>query len=264
MTRRSSWFEVCRRMASKMNRMLSSSSRMGSQVYPQEPTPMHFTQLFYPKATAMPPPATHTNRCRRRGCGGLGCCCASICATLCSLLFTLVFILGLAALIAWLVLRPIYAPKYSFGDLQIKTFNLTPQNTLNANIVYNIMASNRNGKIDFKHNAIAVHTSYGGQVFGQASIPAFSQGHRNVTTLTSELVVNNFEFVPASLGTALATDVNRGSVALHARGSAKVRVKVGAITSFAVRVRVDCDFTVKPPTATSPGSVLNKTCVVSK
>lgn len=252
-------------MATKMSKTLSSSGRMGSRVYPNEPTPMHFTQLLFPKASVLPQPATYKPKRRRhRGCGSLGCCCSSLFGTLCSLLFTLVFLLGIAALITWLVLRPIYAPRYSLEGVQLKTFSVSAQNTLNADVVYTIRAANPNGKIEFKYEVIDLETSYGGQVFGRSAIPAFSQGHRNVATLTSQLVANNYAFVPASVGSTLAADVQRGSVALHARGSTRVRVKVGAITSFAVRVHMDCDFTVKPPTATAPGSVINKTCRVGR
>ncbi|KAG0584639.1 hypothetical protein KC19_3G224900 [Ceratodon purpureus] len=252
-------------MATKMSKTLSGSGRLGSRVYPTEPTPMHFTQLHFPKSSVLPPPATyHHSRRRHRSCGSLGCCCCSLFATLCSLLFTLVFLLGIATLITWLILRPIYAPRYSLEDVQLKTFSVSPQNALNADVVYGIRTENPNGKIEFKYGVIDMETSYMGQVFGRSAVPAFSQGHRNVTTLTSQLVVKNYEFVPASVGSALATDMQRGSVALHARGSTRVRVKVGAITSFAVRVHVNCDFTVKPPTATSPGSVINKSCRISR
>lgn len=253
-------------MASKMTKTLASNGRMGSRVYPNEPTPMHFTQLFLPKATALPPPATYERKHRhRRGCGSsLGCCCCSVAVTLCSLLLAFVFLLGVAALITWLVLRPVHAPRYSIEDLQMKTFSVTAENALDVDAVYRIRAENPNGKLGFEYGVIDMETSYDGHVFGRSAIAAFSQGHRNVTSLTSQVVVKNFAFVPASVGSALATDVRRGSVALHARGSTRVRVKIGAITSFAVRISVDCDLTVKPPTATSPGSVISKTCKLGR
>ena len=251
-----------RSMASKISKTFSSGGRMGSRVYPNEPTPLHFSQLFFLKGTAMPAPATYEPKLRHHR--GLGCCCCSILAAVCSLLLLFLFLLGIAVLIAWLVLRPIHAPKYSLERMQLKAFNVTPQNALNADVLYTIMADNPNGKIGFRYGAINIETSYDGQVFGSSVIPAFFQGHRNVTTLTSDLVVDNYAFVPASVGSSLATDMDRGSVALHVRGSTKVRVTVGSFTSFAVRVFVDCDFTVKPPTATSPGSVINKTCTLSR
>jgi hypothetical protein len=254
-------------MASKITKTLSSSGRLGSRVHPNEPTPIHFSQLFTPEASVLPAPATYApkqKQRRHRGCGGLCCCCCSLLAALFFLVLTLVFLLGIVVLITWLVLRPIHAPQYSLENVDLKTFSVTPQNALSADVVYTVRADNPNGKIGFKYGDINMETSYGGQVFGRSAILAFSQGHRNVTTLTSQLVVNNYAFVPASVGSTLATDVQRGSVALHARGSTKVRAKVGAITSFAVSVHVDCDFTVKPPTATSPGSVITKTCKLSR
>lgn len=144
----------------------------------------------------------------------------------------------------------------------MKTFNVTDQGELNADMVYTVVARNENGKLGFKYDVIDMETSYGGSVFGRSAIPAFSQGTRNVTTLSSGFVVERLAFGTA--GSALKSDVERGLVEIHASAVAKVRVKVGVVTSFAVTVRVNCDLTVKPPTAAAPGSLITKTCKLTR
>jgi len=178
---------------------------------------------------------------------------------LCSLLFTL---LDLATLITWLVLRPIHSPTFSIDRLDIKTFNVTPQGTtLNADLVYTFVVTNPNKKLGFKYEGIDVETSYGREVFGRSSVAGFSQGHRNVTTLTTGFVVENAGVRNASV---IAADSQRGNMGIHTRANAKVSVKVGAITSFPVKVHVDCDFMLKPPTATELGSLIMKTCKLTR
>jgi hypothetical protein len=153
-------------------------------------------------------------------------------------------------------------PTFSIDRLDIKTFKVTPQGTtLNADLVYTLVVTNPNKKLGFMYEGVDMETSYGGEVLGRSSVAGFSQGHRNVTTLTTGFVVENAGVRNAS---AIAADSQRGSVGIHSRANAKVRVKAGAITSFQVNVHVDCDFMVKPPTATELGSVISKTCKLTR
>ncbi|KAG0626025.1 hypothetical protein M758_2G097100 [Ceratodon purpureus] len=215
---------------------------MAGQVYPSAGSPL-------------PPPATYTKRHHRSNRGGLAGCCCCFFATLCSLLVTLILLLGIAVLVLWLVLRPIHLPKYSLDNVDVRSFSVGQGSTLNANIVYNITANNPNRKIGIKYDAINLETSYDGQVFGHSAIPAFYQGHQNITSLASELNATNFP-LRASSATALASQIQSNSVPLFVRADAKVRVKIGSQTSSAFWVRVDCDVVV----GVKPGQLISKSC----
>lgn len=246
------------------------------QYYPRDPSPLHFTHLNSPRPNAnfMASPMrsySFDKERRRRRCGGFASCfCCSILATLCSVFVTAGILLGLTTLIAWLILRPIHAPRYFVDNLEFRSLSVSaPTNeldiaTLNANVMFTITAENRNGKMGFKYDGVGIDTSYRGNVFGYSAVSSFALGHRNTTTLTSEFVVENYLFTPPRLGRDFAADVALASLALHVRASAKVRVKVGVITSFAVKVFVDCDFVVKPPNASAPSSVISKTCKLTR
>lgn len=248
------------------------------QVYPDAPVPMHFTKMFHKgnaHASLMPPPAAYSKPKPRRYnlcCGFVTGCCCAIFTILCTILFIALVILGIAALVVWLVLRPIEAPTYSLDSLQLNAFSvnttLSSSPTLDANFVYTITATNANRKIGIKYDEIAIDTSYNGVVFGHSSVPSFFQGHRNTTTFTSGFDVRNFALGSGGQSgnnklSSLTTDYQNGSVALHTHANAKLRVKIGAYTSFAVWVHVDCDVVVAT-SSSSPATVSSKTCKLSR
>lgn len=234
-----------------------------SYVYPHEPSPLHFTQLYYPKPTVfVPSPATHLKP-RRHGyvASSIRCCCCSLFAAICSLLLTACTLIGLTVFITWLVLRPITAPRYSIDTVEFRSLRvITSNNTLNADVDYTITASNPNSRLGFRYDRMEFETSYRGYVFGRSAVAAFYQGHQNVSMFTSGFVVESFTFAPERFGSELSTDWNSGNIAFHLRGSAKIRARVGVITSMAVNVLVDCDFAVKVPS----GNVTNKICTLTR
>lgn len=250
------------------------------QVYPDDPVPLHFTKMFHKgnaHASLLPPPATYSKPKPRRHslcCGFVTGCCCAIFTTLCTILCIALVMLGIAALVLWLVLRPIEAPKYSLDSLDLKTFSVnkmssSSSSTLDANFVYTVTATNPNRKIGIKYDEIAIDTSYNGVVFGHSSVPSFYQGHRNTTTFTSEFDVRNVALGSGGQSgsnnnlSSLTTDYQKGSVALHTHANAKLRVKIGAYTSFAVWVHVDCDVVVAT-SSSSPATVTSKTCKLSR
>lgn len=233
-----------------------------TRVYSSAPKPFHFTKLQEPHMSPMPSPATYSKPKRKRGGAAFTACCCCCFTTLCSLLITMILVLGVATLIVWLVLRPIYAPDYSLVDAEINTLSYsTTSNSLDANFLYTINATNRNAKIGFKYDVINLDTSYSGADFGQSSIPGFYNGHRNTTTISSSFNVTGFALTP-TLGTSFLNDVKNSSIPLQLRVSVKARIKVGLLTTFPFWVHANCDGRVSPPTATGSGKLLSKSCSI--
>ncbi|XP_024361846.2 NDR1/HIN1-like protein 10 [Physcomitrium patens] len=216
---------------------------------------------------AWPPPSTSPNAKSSRS---WGCCCTTI-VTLCSVLLLLIFLISVAALIFWLIVRPIHAPSYSLKDFNLNSFSITPQYSfgvtprvlLNANFKYTLIANNRNKKIGFKYGDISIETSYAGDVFGRSGIPGFYQGHRNITTLTEDLQVKNYA-LSLSLASALQADVRSGSIPLQSFATTKVGVKIGGLVSFPVKVHLHCEIRVSLPTNSGPGSAIDKRCKLTR
>lgn len=146
-------------------------------------------------------------------------------------------------MVLWLVLKPIHLPKYSLDNVDFRSFSVGQNSTLNADILYTITANNPNKKIGIKYDNIDIQSSYDGQVFGRSTIPGFYQGHQNITTITSEVLVNDYALTSTS-ATTLASQIQSNSVPLHFRANAKVHVKIGSYTSPGFKVRVDCDVTM--------------------
>lgn len=246
---------------------------MAGQVHPSAPLApnmQYSDKMAGATVGPLPPPATYSKPYSRRHRGCTGCCCCLL-TTLCSILVAVVVILGITALVLWLVLRPIHAPTYSINDIQIKTFSVGSSNstannattTLSADLLYNITATNPNKHIGIKYDKINIATSYDGEVFAQNTVPSFYSGHQNVTTIVSEFNVTNFA-LSSTAGSALVTAVQSNSVPLHTRADAKVRVKIGSYTSFAVWVHVDCDVSIKPPSGSTSASVISKSCKLTR
>lgn len=235
---------------------------MAGQVHPSAPDAalLHNNKMFsHQGSPVLPPPATYAKqRGHRRHRGGLAGCCCCLLSTFCSLLFAFLFLVGLTILILWLVLKPVHLPKYSLDNVEVKQFSLA-QSTLNADFAYNFTANNPNRKIGIKYDNINLETMYSGQSLGKSVIPGFYQGHRNVTSLSSELKVVNAVLTPASTN-SLNTQIAANNVPLHVRANAKVHVRIGKYTSPGFKVRVDCDVNM----GVSPATVISKSCKLKR
>ncbi|XP_024376769.1 NDR1/HIN1-like protein 10 [Physcomitrium patens] len=165
---------------------------MGDQVHPGSPS--------------IPPPATYAKP-RHRGCRGrlAGCCCCLL-SIFCTLLFGFLVLAGITILVLWLVLKPIHLPKYSLDNVDFCSFSVGQNNNVNADILYTITANNPKKKIGIKYDNINIESEYDGQVFGHSTAPGFYQGHQNVTTITSEVLVNNYALTSTS-ATTLASQI---------------------------------------------------------
>ncbi|CAM6017558.1 unnamed protein product [Sphagnum balticum] len=129
-------------------------------------------------------------------------------------------VLGIAALVVWLILRPIRAPQYTVENIQFQSFNLsTPQQqsgVLNSDILLTIQANNPNKKIGIIYESITTTTFFNGNELGSGVIPPFYQGHQNITTVTSHLSIVNYALTQSDAD-SLKTDIanNNNSVPLE-------------------------------------------------
>ncbi|KAG0578410.1 hypothetical protein M758_4G018500 [Ceratodon purpureus] len=241
---------------SNMSRTFSNSGF--SRTYSSAPKPFHFTKLHQGNMTPLPAPATQKSSKKSRStCMAVFCCCFTGCI---SMLITAAIGLGIAALIIWLVLRPIHMPTYDVRDVRITKFDYTASK-LNAAATYTVVAYNGNGKIGIKYDNINIDTSYQGQVFDHTVINAFYHGHRENKTLPMSFTTPATGFaLDATKGTLLQADIVAQRVPLLMRVDVPARLKIGAITTPRFNVHVNCDVVIKPATATTPVQVLSQSC----
>lgn len=189
------------------------------------------------------------------------CCCFTGCL---SVLITAAIVLGIAALIIWLMVRPIHTPTYDLHDVAISNLEYT-SHTLDAAATYTIVSYNGNRKIAIKYNSIGIDTSYRGQVFYHQVIPGFTHGHRSSVTIPGNFTVSEFPLNSLN-GPLLEADIAKQDVVMLIRVNVKARLKVGTLTTPTFSVHVNCEVGIRPPipasgsTPAQPAVVLRKTC----
>ncbi|KAG0466634.1 hypothetical protein HPP92_018214 [Vanilla planifolia] len=185
-----------------------------------------------------------------------GRCCRCLALTV-ALLSLLVFSLAAVTGILYLVLRP-KLPRYSIDAISIRGLDLSaagpksnPDLTLSPLIDVTVRAENPNRKIgiDYRHGS-SVTVSYSDVVLCRGIWPSFYQGKRNVTVFQTALKGSGIRLADATLGNLTAAQ-RRRQVPLEIGVRVPVRVKLGAITSWTINVKVHCDVTVDKLTADS-------------
>lgn len=242
---------------SNMSRTFSNSGF--SRTYSSAPKPFHFTKLHQANMSPLPPPATQPKAKKSRSsCMAICCCCFTGCV---SMLITAAIGLGLAALIIWLVLRPIRTPTFEMNSITISrlVYTPTPNRTLDAAASYTVLTYNGNGKIGIKYESIGVDSSYQGQVFHHQDIPGFYHGKRQNATIAGNFSVTGYTLDPVR-GAALQAEVAAQDVTLLIRVNVKAKLKIGAIYTPSFNVHVNCDVGIRPPSPTAAAIVLRKSC----
>ncbi|ERM99058.1 NDR1/HIN1-like protein 13 [Amborella trichopoda] len=224
----------------------------------QDPLPgTYIVQVPKDQIYRVPPPENgpHYQRSRKRRSH----CCRFLCYFLGSI-FALVVLLAAIAGISYLVISP-KSPKYSIEKVAIKGFTLGRDLTISPEFDVTVRAENPNKKIGIyygdKNN---VDVFYSDVRLCNGKLPAFYQGHRNVTVFPALLVGSDVRLSTAVNGT-LTAQLREGRVPLRLNIDVPVRVKVGAVKSWTVTVRARCDVTVDKLAVDA--TVLDNRCGVS-
>ncbi|KAH9674385.1 NDR1/HIN1-like protein 10 [Citrus sinensis] len=188
---------------------------------------------------AVPPPTKHYHRPGRGGgCGG--CCC--LFTLLIKIIVSAVLILGLAALIVWLIFRPINKVKFHVTDASLTEFNLTSNNNLNYKLALNITIRNPNKKIGVHYDRIEARVYYDDKRLTSVPLTPFYQGHKNTSYLNPV-----FEGQQILLGGALRDynkENNAGVFSIDVKLKLKVRFKLGKIKTPKFKPTIECDLKV--------------------
>lgn len=250
-------------MASKiMSNISRTFSNSGfSRTYSSGSKPFHFTKLQQAhNTTPLPEPATQKASKRRSG-SCLGTCCCLLTGCMCFLITAAIGV-GVAALILWLVLRPIHTPTYTVGNVAVSKLDYNANShALDAAATYDIFAYNGNGKIGIQYDSITIYTSYNGVTFDQGAIPGFYQGHRENKTVPVSFATpaDGFALDPSN-SALLQTSLAAQDVPLLMHVDVAARLKIGLIKTPRFHVHVNCNVNIKPPTSTSPAQILKQSC----
>ncbi|XP_060170028.1 NDR1/HIN1-like protein 13 [Lycium barbarum] len=190
------------------------------------------------------------------------CCCRCLCYTF-SLLLILIIALGITAGVLYLIFRP-ESPKYTISDFTIKNFNLTSSSSsspVSPQFNVTVRAENPNNKIRIYYlKGSSMTVVYSEVSLCNGELPAFYQPTNNVTVFKTALKGSN-----VMLGNAVKTELRneqmKGKVPFKVNIRVPVKVKVGAVKSWEITVKVKCDIMVNALTAKS--KIVSKDCKYS-
>ncbi|PON70088.1 Late embryogenesis abundant protein [Trema orientale] len=203
----------------------------------------HLNGAYY--GPSIPPPSQPKQSYHRPGRGGIGgCCCGCLFSLIFKLIFSVVFTLGLAALIFWLIFRPVNQIKFHVTDAKLTQFNFTDNNQLHYNLAVNITVRNPNKKIGVYYDRIEARASYEGQRFDAVPLEPFYQGHKNTAVLSpvfdgQQMIVLNTED-QAEFNKEKSSGLYSIDVKLYLR----IRFKLGVIKTWRMKPKIECDLKV--------------------
>lgn len=173
-------------------------------------------------------PTPYHNRRRRSFC----CTCCLWTTLLIIILITLAAIFGA---IVYVIYRP-HRPSFSVSSLHLSQFNLTSSSHLTSKFNLTIKARNPNKKITYYYNPIAIKITSNGVNVGSGTVPAFTQGTKNTTTLKSTVSAKSQSVDANSLNLK-----SKKSLILNIQMDTKLKVKIAGTKTKKIRIRVKCN-----------------------
>ncbi|MCD7455381.1 hypothetical protein HAX54_027997 [Datura stramonium] len=184
------------------------------------------------------------------------CCCRCLCFTF-SVLIVLVISLGITAGVLYLVYRP-EAPKYSISSVNIKNFNFTASSKISPEFDISVRAENPNNKIGiYYRKGSSVTVVYSGVDLSTGALPTFYQPANNVTVFQTALKGSNV-ILGSAVKSTLRNEQSKRKVPFKVNIKAPVKIKIGAVKTWEITVKVNCDVTVDALTVKS--KLVSKDC----
>nr|GMD73656.1 protein YLS9-like [Ipomoea batatas] len=185
-----------------------------------------------------------------------GCCCRCLCYTLC-LLVVLIVAVAVAAGVFYLVFRP-ESPNYTVSDVAIKGLNLTSRSAVSPEFDVIVRAENPNDKIGiYYRKGSSVRVFYSGIELSHGELPAFFQPSNNVTDFHTALKGSGV-LLGNTVRSSLVRQQRQRKVTFKLDVEAPVKIKVGAVKTWEITVKVKCDVTVDALNEKS--NVVSKDC----
>ncbi|ESR59618.1 NDR1/HIN1-like protein 13 [Citrus sinensis] len=196
------------------------------------------------------------SRRRRKSRSTTTCCCFRFCC--CSLLL-LVLLLAIAAGVFYLVFRP-ESPNYSVDGVSIAGLNLTsPSSVVSPRFDVSVTADNPNDKIGiYYERGSSVEVSYKDVALCDGEWPQFYQPSNNVTVFKTLLKGSSIELTSSMRKDLVAAQTSGKTVPFKVNLRVPVKIKVGSVKTWTIKVKVRCDLTVDK--LTSQSKIVSKDC----
>nr|GME21777.1 protein YLS9-like [Ipomoea batatas] len=153
------------------------------------------------------------------------------------------------------------SPKYTVSSIAIKGLNLTSPSPISPEFDVTIRAENPNDKIGIYYRKGSSVTVFHSDVkLCEGALPTFYQPSNNVTVFPTALKGSNVA-LGSAVKSVLANQQRQGGVPFRLNIKAPVKIKIGAVKTWKITVKVKCDVTVDALTEKS--NVISKDCKYS-
>ncbi|KAG7022047.1 NDR1/HIN1-like protein 13, partial [Cucurbita argyrosperma subsp. argyrosperma] len=209
----------------------------------------------------VPPPenAYHFDRyTRRKHRRSRSRCCCCLCWLL-ALIVILVVLLGIAAAVFYFVVHP-KSPNYSIDSIAIRGLNLTASSTsaISPNFDVAVRADNPNKKIGIYYlTGSSVRIYFSDEKLSDGVLPDFFQPEKNITVFRSSVRGSGVNLSNKATN-AMIDSQNRHAVPFKVEIRAPIKLKIGSVKSWKIRVKVFCDVTVDQLSAAA--KIVSKNC----
>nr|PNR43481.1 hypothetical protein PHYPA_015862 [Physcomitrium patens] len=175
---------------------------------------------------------------------------------------SLILFLGLFALITWLAIRPIHAPRYTIDGVRVKSFNMNAtDSTLSTLLEYSHRSQpqpQNELQVRLDHARYSIQWTGLGQGLSDGAFQATQKQQRHMVFHSQRVEIRT------STG-SLTAQMKNASVPLQVYSKAKIHVVIGMYKSFPLNVVVDCKLVVAPPSPTNlEGKVVSKLCRLTR
>lgn len=222
------------------------------------PTPgTYVIQIPKDQIYRVPPPENarrfeqYTRRKHRRS----RCCCYLY--WLLAIFLILIVLLGIAVAVFYFVVRP-KSPNYSIDAIAIRGINSSAAASISPEFDVSVRADNPNKKIGiYYESGSSVQIYFSDVKLSDGVLPAFFQPPKNVTVFGSTLRGTGVN-LSTKANEALIDSQRRQSVPLKVEIRAPIKLKIGSVKTWKIRVKVVCDVTVDRLTAAA--KIVSKNC----
>lgn len=181
-------------------------------------------------------------------------CCCGLLKLLFEIILAVLISIGIAALIFWLIFRPVNLVKFHVTEAELTRFNLTTnKSVLNYNLKLNLTIRNPNKKIGVYYDRLEARAFYDDQRLGVADVAPFYQGHKNTSVVSPAFAGQK---VVGSELSSFNKEKAAGVFDIKVKLYLRVRFKLGSLKTFRFKPKVKCDLNV-PSSSKNGGSSAN-------
>lgn len=211
------------------------------------PFPPTKSQLYGANRPTYRPQPHHRSRRSRS-------CCCSVCLWLSLTLILLIFLLAIAGAVVYLIYRPT-RPSFSVSAVKLSNFTITSSSLLNSKFDLNVSARNPNKKLVFTYNPVSISIFSNDIDVGHGILPGFVHNTKNTTLLKTSISSTGQKLDSSSESTLKSSMKSKKGLPLQVQLDTKVKLKMGALKSPKIGIRVSCDgISVTVPTGKSPAT----------